>query len=83
MVLIASLPVAIVANMTRIVGTGLLMQFISSDVGRKFSHDFAGFVVIPFAALLFWLFLTYLDRLFPEVEDIVRPHGFGPPAVGD
>ncbi|MEO2048794.1 MAG: exosortase/archaeosortase family protein [Pirellulales bacterium] len=75
MVLMAAIPVAIVANVTRIVVTGLLCQYASSDAGHVFSHDIAGIVMIPFAALLFWLFLVYLGRLFPEVED-VTPIGY-------
>lgn len=70
LVLIASVPVAIVANVTRIVVTGLLYQFVSGAAADKFSHDIAGLVMIPFAAALFWLFLVYLDRLLPEVEEV-------------
>ncbi|MCC6493249.1 MAG: exosortase/archaeosortase family protein [Pirellulales bacterium] len=74
MVLAAALPVAIIANVSRIVVTALLQEFASSDAAHKFSHDLAGFVMIPFAALLFWLFLIYLSRLFPEVEEISAPN---------
>lgn len=73
LVLLAALPVAIVANMIRIVATGLLYQYVSSDAGQKFSHDIAGFVMIPVAAVLLWILLLYLDRLFPQVEDIDQP----------
>ncbi len=76
MVLLAVVPVAIIANVTRIVVTGLLYQFASGEAAHTFSHDIAGLVMIPFAALLFWLFLVYLGRLFPEVED-VAPVGYG------
>lgn len=69
-VLLSVLPVAIVANVTRIVVTGLLHQLVSSDAGQKFSHDIAGFVMIPFAALIFWMVLVFVDKLFPVVEDI-------------
>ena len=69
MVLLASLPVALFANSLRIVGTGLLYQFVSSDAGKRFSHDFSGLVMVPFAAALLWLFVVYLDHLFPEVEE--------------
>jgi exosortase len=65
--LIAALPVAIVANVTRIIGTGLLHELVSGEAAHKFSHDLAGIVMIPFAAMIFWGFLVYLDRLFPEV----------------
>lgn len=69
-VLLSVLPVAIAANVTRIVVTGLLYQWVSSDAGQKFSHDVAGFVMIPFAALIFWLVLIFVDKLFPLVEQV-------------
>lgn len=68
--LLVTLPIAIVANVIRIVVTGLLYQYVSTTAGQRFSHDLAGLVMIPLAALLFWLFLIYLDRLFPEVEEL-------------
>jgi exosortase len=68
--LAAALPIAIVANVARVVTTGLLYQLASSKAARHFSHDLAGLVMIPFAALLFWLFLVYLERLFPKAEVI-------------
>jgi exosortase len=73
LVLLLALPVAIVTNVIRIVATGLLYQWVSGEVGQKFSHDIAGFVMIPLAALMFWLALGYLDRLFVQVEDIDQP----------
>jgi exosortase/archaeosortase family protein len=66
--LVAALPVAIIANSTRIVVTGLLTQMWSSEAAHKFSHDLAGLLMIPFAALLIWLFLAYLERVYPEIE---------------
>lgn len=69
-VLLSVLPVAIVANVTRIVVTGLLYQWVSGEAGQKFSHDIAGFVMIPFAALIFWAVLIFVDKLFPLVEQV-------------
>jgi exosortase len=68
--LAAALPIAIAANVTRIVATGLLYQLVSSDAAQHFSHDLAGVVMIPLAAVLFWLFLVYLDHLFPQVASM-------------
>lgn len=68
--LAAALPIAIAANVTRIVATGLLYQLVSSDAAHHFSHDLAGIVMIPLAAVLFWLFLVYLDHLFPQVASL-------------
>ena len=69
-VLLSVLPVAIAANVTRIVVTGLLYQWVSGEAGQKFSHDIAGFVMIPFAALIFWMVLIFVDKLFPLVEQV-------------
>lgn len=67
--LVASIaPVALVANATRIVATGLLGQYVSGEAAHKFTHDVSGWVMIPFAAGLFALVLVYLDRLVREVE---------------
>jgi len=66
----AILPVALVANVTRIVVTSLLYQFVSTEAGRHFSHDWAGFLMIPFAAALFGLILWYISALFREVEQL-------------
>jgi exosortase/archaeosortase family protein len=67
---VAAFPIAVAANATRIVVTGILMANFSSEVGRRFSHDFSGWIMIPLAAMMFWLFLAYLDRLFPVVMQI-------------
>ena len=68
LLIISVVPIALIANSTRIVGTGLLYQFVSGEAGEKFMHDVAGWVMIPFAAGLFALVLWYLGKLMPEVE---------------
>lgn len=80
--LIASvLPISLIANSSRVVVTGLLYQTVSGEAAHKFSHDIAGWVMIPFAAGLFAIVLWYLGRLMGEVEltdvsDVVRrEHG--------
>jgi exosortase len=82
LVLLAALPIALLGNMCRIVGTGLLYQYTTGETARKFSHDLSGLVMIPLAALLFWLFLLYLDKLFPEVEEIAPLSARGPRPAG-
>lgn len=77
LLLFAILPVTLVANSTRIVVTCLLYLHVSGEASRKFSHDISGFVMIPFAALLFGLVLWYLGRLVREVSvvsvgDVIR-----------
>ncbi|WP_197531543.1 exosortase/archaeosortase family protein [Posidoniimonas corsicana] len=67
-VVLAAVPVAILANSLRIVVTALLQEMVSGEVAHRFSHDLAGFVMIPLAGFLFWAVLAYLDRLFPVHE---------------
>ena len=75
--LFSALPITLIANTARIVGTGLCFQWASEESARKFAHDTAGLVMIPFAACLFALVLLYLRRLvyeveLPDVGDFVR-----------
>jgi exosortase len=65
---LSTVPIALVANMTRIVATGLVGQYISGEAAHKLNHDAAGWLMIPFAALLFAFVLWYVDRLVREVE---------------
>jgi exosortase len=70
LVFLSVVPVALTANMARIVVTGLLYQYASGETARKFSHDVSGWAMIPLAAMLFALVLWYLDRLLPQVESV-------------
>ncbi len=69
LVLLAAAPVAICANVIRIVATGILMKYASSEAAQKFSHDIAGLVMIPFAVSLFLLFLFVLGRVVRRLEE--------------
>jgi exosortase len=68
--LVAILPIALLANSTRIVATGILYQFGWSQMARDLSHDLAGWFMIPLALALFGLTLVYLDKLFVETEAV-------------
>lgn len=70
LLLASALPIALVANATRIVVTGLLYQWVSGDAAHKFTHDISGYVMIPYAALLFALVLWYLGSVTREMESI-------------
>jgi len=61
-------PIALIANSSRIVGTGLLYQLVSGEAAERFTHDIAGYVMIPFAAGLFAAVLWYMGKLMREVE---------------
>ncbi len=64
----ATAPIAIAANVGRIVTTGLLYELLPGPAARAWIHDAAGWAMILFAAALFWLLLSYLRRLVTEQE---------------
>jgi exosortase len=68
MLLVAAAPIAIVANTARIVATGLLFQFMTSEAAHKLAHDFSGWMMIPLAAAMFGLLLWYMGKLIQEEE---------------
>jgi exosortase len=70
LVLLGVIPIAIVANSARIIVTGFLYQFASSEMAKKFSHDFAGLAMILLAGTLFWLLLWYLNNLVQTREQL-------------
>ncbi len=67
--LLSSVPVAVVCNIARIFVTAVLMLYVSSEVGEKFFHDFAGFVMMPVAVIILFGEINLMDRLIvPESE---------------
>ncbi len=80
-ILVASVvPVALLANATRIVGTGLAYTWFSEEAAHEFMHTLAGWVMIPYSALLFGLVAWYVSKLVSEVDvvdvgSVVRQEG--------
>ncbi|MCA9261894.1 MAG: archaeosortase/exosortase family protein, partial [Planctomycetales bacterium] len=66
--LVAAIPAAIIANVTRIVATGLLYEYVSSETAVRFSHDLAGVVTIPLAVGIFALLYQLLQRLDAKLK---------------
>ncbi len=62
----AAAPIAIAANVARIVSTGLLYQVLHDERAHQWIHEFAGWGMVLFAAAAFWLLLVYLRRLVKE-----------------
>jgi exosortase len=65
---VAAIPVAVLANVIRITATALMYEHISTEAGKAFSHDAAGWVTNCVAALLFALVLWLFSRMFTEYE---------------
>lgn len=70
LLILSVIPVALISNSTRIVVTALLYQYVSGEAAHKFTHDLAGWIMIPFAAGLFALVLWYLSSLIREEEQV-------------
>jgi len=70
LLLASTIPIALIANASRIVVTGMLTQLVSTEAGAKFTHDLAGWGMILLAAVLFGIVLWYIGKLFPEAKSI-------------
>jgi exosortase len=69
LVLVASaVPIALVANITRITVTGILHETVGHKVADLVFHDLAGWLMMPYALVLLWLELKILKRAIVEVE---------------
>ena len=55
---VASLPIAVAANVARIFGTGLCVQYWDPDKAMGFFHEFSGWLM--FLVSLFFLYLVHL-----------------------
>ncbi|MEQ9407006.1 MAG: exosortase, partial [Fuerstiella sp.] len=64
----ASVPLAIVANSTRVTLTGLLFQVVSGEKAHGIAHDFSGLLMLPMAVFLLWLFHLCIDRVVAAFE---------------
>lgn len=54
---VAAIPIAVIANGFRIVGTGLLVQYWDPDKAQGFFHEFSGWLI--FVVSLFMLFFLH------------------------
>ena len=62
-VVLSSLPVAILANTLRLIATVLLYESAGSQVAERFFHDFAGLTMMPFAIVVLMAELWMIRRL--------------------
>lgn len=69
-IVLAAIPIALVANMARIVITGLCYQWLTGEWARTFSHDMAGYFMILLAGALFFLLVRYLRALIQDAQTL-------------
>jgi exosortase len=68
-VIVSAVPVALIANIGRIVVTALLAENVSKEAASNFFHDLAGWFMVPFALALLWLVLWLFSKLFVANSD--------------
>ncbi len=67
--LLSSVPVAVMCNILRLCVTAVLILLVSTEVAEKFFHDFAGLAMMPIAVLLMFGELWLMDKLtIPEPD---------------
>jgi exosortase len=65
---LASIPIAVVANSLRIVGTGLLVQYWDPDKAEGFFHAFSGWLIFIVSLALLFLLHHLLLLVWPARE---------------
>jgi len=62
----ASIPIAVLANSLRIIGTGLLVQYWDPDKAQGFFHEFSGWVIFVVSLIMLFVLHRALQWLWPE-----------------
>ena len=70
--LISSIPVAVLCNILRLCVTAVLFMFASNETAEKFFHDFAGLAMMPPAVLIIFGELWLMDKLIIPESDKQR-----------
>jgi len=65
---LASIPIAVLANSSRIVGTGLLVQYWDPEKAEGFFHAFSGWLIFVVSLILLFLLHRALEILWPRGE---------------
>jgi exosortase len=64
--LCSAIPIALLANILRVSGTGILAHFYGDKVARGFLHDFSGLAVFVFGMLILLLEYITLNKLMKK-----------------
>jgi exosortase len=65
---LASIPIAVAANVARIVGTGLCVQYWDPDKALGFFHEFSGWVMFVISLGCLYLVHRAMTMISPEKE---------------
>lgn len=65
LIVIAAIPVAIVANGARVAGTGMAAHWIGPEAAEGFLHEFSGWIVFIFAFVMILFIQKLIKRFAP------------------
>lgn len=63
LLIFSAIPIAMLANILRVSGTGILAHFFGNKVARGFLHEFSGLAVFVFGLVLLFLVFNLLNRI--------------------
>jgi exosortase len=66
MLALASVPIAVLANSFRIIGTGLLVQYWDPDEAQGFFHTFSGWLIFVVSLIMLFALHRALQWIWPE-----------------
>lgn len=69
LILLSSIPIALISNVLRIVLTAIAHQYASRQMADLIFHDLSGWLMMPLAMLLLFLQLKLVDCLFVDVPE--------------
>ena len=64
-----AIPVAMLANILRVSGTGILAHFFDDQVARGFLHDFSGIVVFVFGLAVMVLLSQFIEFVYRTAQE--------------
>ena len=62
-IFLSAVPIAIIANIIRVSGTGILAHYFGDQVARGFLHEFSGMAVFIFGFALLFLEYSLLNKI--------------------
>jgi exosortase len=68
LMVLSAVPIALVANVTRITVTGLLHETVGGKVADAVYHDLAGWLMMPFALAMLWIEGKIFSHLLVEAD---------------
>ena len=64
-----AIPVAMLANIVRVSGTGVLAHFFGDQVAKGFLHDFSGIVVFVFGLMVMVLLSQFIEFVYRTAQE--------------